>query len=65
MGMTTLTVNPAAAYELDAPALWMHVPGRDINQVARELKEAGEEKNTARGRKTERLADHSGLRHDA
>ena len=42
MGMTTLTLNPAAAFELDAPALWMHVPGRDINQVAREMKEQQE-----------------------
>ena len=42
MGMTTLTLNPAAAFELDAPALWMHIPGRDINQVAREMKEQQE-----------------------
>ncbi len=37
--MQVLTLNPSAPFTLDAPNLWMHVPGRDINQVAKEMKE--------------------------
>ena len=45
--LTTVTLNAAASYTLNAPEIWMHVPGRDINEVARELRdqrEAGEKK---------------------
>lgn len=47
--LTTVTLNASASYTLNAPEIWMHVPGRDINEVARELRdqrEAGVEKNT-------------------
>ena len=47
--LTTVTLNASASFTLNAPEIWMHVPGRDINEVARELRdqrEAGEEKNT-------------------
>jgi len=45
--LTTVTLNASASYTLNAPEIWMHVPGRDINEVARELRdqrEAGEKK---------------------
>lgn len=37
--MTVATLNPAASFTLNAPEIFMHVPGRDINEVARELLE--------------------------
>jgi hypothetical protein len=37
--MQVLTLNPSAPFTLDAANVWMHVPGRDINQVAKEMKE--------------------------
>ena len=43
--MSAVTLNASAAFTLNAPDIWMHVPGRDINEVARELRdqrEAGE-----------------------
>ena len=47
--ITAVTLNAATSYTLNAPEIWMLVPGRDINEVARELRdqrEAGEKKNT-------------------
>lgn len=40
--MTVATLNPAASFTLNAPEIFMHVPGRDINEVARELREKEE-----------------------
>lgn len=42
--MELVTLNAAAQFNLDAPNLWMSVPGRDINQVAKELQEKGGKK---------------------
>ena len=45
--MSAVTLNASASFTLNAPEIWMHVPGRDINEVARELRdqrEAGEKK---------------------
>ena len=44
--MTILTLNASAAYTLNAPQIWMHVPGRDINEVARELRDEKGAKDT-------------------
>ena len=49
--LKAVTLNAAASYTLNAPEIWMLVPGRDINEVARELRdqrEAGEEKSTGK-----------------
>jgi len=40
--MEVVTLNVAATFSLDAPQVWMQVPGRDINQVAKEMKEKAE-----------------------
>lgn len=45
-----VTLNAAAQFTLDAPNLWMQVPGRDINQVAKEMKEKAEAKTKAEGK---------------
>ncbi len=43
--MEVVTLNPGSEYVLDATQIWMSVPGRDINQVAKEMKEkAAQEK---------------------
>lgn len=40
--MSTLTLNASSDHSLNAPEIWMQVPGRDINEVARELRETQE-----------------------
>jgi hypothetical protein len=47
--MELVTLNVAAQFKLDAPNLWMQVPGRDINQVAKEMKEKAASKAKAEG----------------
>ena len=48
--MELVTLNVAAQFKLDAPNLWMQVPGRDINQVAKEMKEKADAKTKAEGK---------------
>ena len=55
--MEVVTLNVAAQFKLDAPNLWMQVPGRDINQVAKEMKEKAASKAGADGGKDAAPAD--------
>ncbi|MDA0940233.1 MAG: hypothetical protein O2990_04465 [Bacteroidetes bacterium] len=49
--MELVTLNAAAQFNLDAPNLWMQVPGRDINQVAKEMKEKADSNAASGGAK--------------
>lgn len=55
--MELVTLNAAAQFNLDAPNLWMQVPGRDINQVAKEMQEKEASKAASGGAKDAAPAD--------